>query len=92
MAFQVDYEYFREDLAGILKDIPSIKSQIQLLCSGFGITVPAEITNFLDTYKNQEYFVKLYTVGDYAARFKLINFHENKRIILTIATKGAIKQ
>jgi len=92
MAFQVDYEYFTEDLEGLLKDIPTIKSQIETLCGGFGITVPAEVTNFLNTYKTQEYFVKLYTVGDYAARFKLINFHENKRIILTIASKGAIKQ
>lgn len=92
MAYQLDYEYFREDLDGLVKDIPTIKSQIETLCGGFGITVPAEVTNFLNSYKTQEYFVKLYTVGDYAARFKLINFHENKRIILTIASKGAIKQ
>jgi hypothetical protein len=76
----------------ILKDIPVIKDQLNKLCAGFGITVPTEITNFLNTYKTQEYFVKLYTIGDYAARFKLINFHDNKRVLLTIASKGSIKQ
>lgn len=91
-AFQIDYEYFREDMDGMLKDIPLIKSQLSKLCAGFGITIPIEITNFLDTYKMQEYFVKLYTIGDYAARFKLINFHDNKKVLLTIASKGSIKQ
>jgi hypothetical protein len=91
-AFQVNYEYFTEDMDIILKDIPVIKDQLNKLCAGFGITVPTEITNFLNTYKTQEYFVKLYTIGDYAARFKLINFHDNKRVLLTIASKGSIKQ
>lgn len=89
--FEVIYKYVVKTVNETVKDIPTIKKQITDLLTGFGITPPAEILTHIGNYKKEEYFLKLYTVGNYNLRFKLINFPNNKHIYLSIASKGAIK-